>query len=483
MALVTPPCSEIQRPRKSAMIQKKPLMLKDYLMDDLSSCSSSGFKSFPRLQCCTTVRFLLEIDLKSSSRPQLPPPQSIDHSHNNFKNQKPKQLLRRSLSRAAASSTLSALQRASGAVINAVRNLQFHSVKSTSSSVQSSARKGGLVLLLPRSISRRLWRKSFRTKVEEEEKDIVKWRSFRELLQEQDKPSDQTTASTKSTDSKTNSNSWGESEFSLTSESSIGNDVAEGKNSLPENKKVGGRVGVTAGEDSIETPTTTTTTTTSTCSPQNAKVWLNKEEEKEQFSPVSVLDCPFEDEDDDSSSSSPFRYRLARMEGTQHKLMQKIRRFENLAQLEPIDLERQMAMSEVDGGDDRDNKTEEKAGELVKQLIIKTSSSALSNDLVVHMKADKLVVDLFRERSVENSKENVVMDEVLKVAEEWVNGESQMLSSWEVENGRKVYVNDMDNKFCGKWMKLDEQEKEVGLELEVEVWNSLLNEFLLDLVS
>ncbi|XP_061988714.1 uncharacterized protein LOC133707168 [Rosa rugosa] len=478
MALVTPPCSEIQKPRKSAMIQKKPLMLKDYLMDDLSSCSSSGFKSFPRRQCCTTVRFLLEIDLKSSSRPQLPPPQSI-HNHNNFKNQKPiKQLLRRSRSRAASSNTLSALQRASGAVINAVRNLQFHTAKSSSStSVQSSARKGGLVLLLPRSISRRLWWKSFRTKVEEEEKDIVKWRSFRELLQEQDKPSDQTTASTKSTDSKTNSNSWGESEFSLTSESSIGNDVAEGKNSLPENKKVGGRVGVTAGEDSIETPTTT-----STCSPQNAKVWLNKEEEKEQFSPVSVLDCPFEDEDDESSSSSPFRYRLARMEGTQHKLMQKIRRFENLAQLEPIDLERRMAMSETDG-DDRDNRTEEKAGELVKQLIIKTSSSALSNDLVVHMKADKLVVDLFRERSVENSKENVVMGEVLKVAEEWVNGESPVLSSWEVENGRKVYVNDMDNNFFGKWMKLDEQEKEVGLELEVEVWNYLLNEFLLDLVS
>lgn len=44
-------------------------------------------------------------------------------------------------------------------------------------------------------------------------------------------------------------------------------------------------------------------------------MWINKEEEKEQFSPVSVLDCPFEDEDDESSSSSPFRCRIARMEG------------------------------------------------------------------------------------------------------------------------------------------------------------------------
>lgn len=466
MALVTPP-------RNSVAIQKRPLMLKDYLMvDDLSSCSSNGFKSFPRRQCCTTIRFLLDIDLKSSATPQLPP------SIHNRQNQT--QLLRRSRSRASASTTLSALQRASGAFINAVKNLQFHPVKSSSSSsasVQSSsARKGGLVLLLPRSLSRRLWRQSFRTKglvkEVEEEKDIGRWRSFREFLEEDDKPSDQTTtASTRSTDSK----SWGESEFTVNSESSNENDAAEGETTLPEKKKVSGRVGATAGADSIELPFSTTT-----CSPQNEKVWLNKEEEKEQFSPVSVLDCPFEDEDDESSSSSPFRCRIARMEGTQHKLMQKIRRFENLAQVEPVDLEKRITMSEADDGDELGNRTEEKAGELVKQLIMKTRSSSMG----LHTKADKLVVDLFRERSVENSEENVVMEEVLKVVEKWVNEESQeLLTSWEVENGRKVYVNDMDNKYCGNWMKLDEQEKEVGLELEVEVWNSLFNEFLLDLIS
>lgn len=159
--------------------------------------------------------------------------------------------------------------------------------------------------------------------------------------------------------------------------------------------------------------------------------------------------------------------------------MQKIRRFENLTQVEPVDLEKRITMSVADDGDELGNKTEENAGELVRQLIMKTTS------MVLHTKADKLVVDLLRERrSVENSEENVVMEEVLKVVEKWVNGESQeLLTSWEVENGRKVYVNDMDNEYCGKWMKLDEQEKEVGLELEVEVWNSLFNEFLFDLIS
>ncbi|KAM0015491.1 hypothetical protein Hdeb2414_s0032g00711411 [Helianthus debilis subsp. tardiflorus] len=39
------------------------ILLKDYLVDDLSSCSSNGFRSYPRQPCCTKVRYLIEIDL------------------------------------------------------------------------------------------------------------------------------------------------------------------------------------------------------------------------------------------------------------------------------------------------------------------------------------------------------------------------------------------------------------------------------------
>lgn len=42
------------------------------------------------------------------------------------------------------------------------------------------------------------------------------------------------------------------------------------------------------------------------------KQW-SSDQEKEQFSPVSVLDCLFDDDDDEVSS--PFQHRLARMEG------------------------------------------------------------------------------------------------------------------------------------------------------------------------
>lgn len=53
--------------------------------------------------------------------------------------------------------------------------------------------------------------------------------------------------------------------------------------------------------------------------------WPN-EEEKEQFSPVSVLDCPFEDEDEDEDEEmcSPFQHRDTHMEGTSNSLLQNL---------------------------------------------------------------------------------------------------------------------------------------------------------------
>ncbi|KAI9076946.1 hypothetical protein K1719_041108 [Acacia pycnantha] len=88
------------------------VLLKDYLRDDLSSSSSSGFKSFPRRQCCTTVRFgLLEKDLQAKRNHLLRPTSSISH--------------RSSCSFTVASSTISALHKASRAVINAVKLLPF----------------------------------------------------------------------------------------------------------------------------------------------------------------------------------------------------------------------------------------------------------------------------------------------------------------------------------------------------------------------
>lgn len=217
-------------------------MLKDYLRDDfLSSCSSNGFKSFPRRQCCTTLRYLLEFDLKARCSP------TTDAKRHRF--------LRRTRSKAVASTTISALHRASQAVINAVKKqLPFHeSVKSPSTPALNGPLKG----LVPRSISRKLFsRKSFWRKAENKERDIGRCTLCREIPNERDKPSDSTSTSS-------HSESWAESEC-FTSEilrspsgnsvSSSENDVVEGKTDLPDKK----RVGQTVGDDSILAATTST---------------------------------------------------------------------------------------------------------------------------------------------------------------------------------------------------------------------------------
>ncbi|KAM3735025.1 hypothetical protein ACB098_10G059900 [Castanea mollissima] len=476
------------------------MMLKDYLRDDLSSCSSNGFKSFPRRQCCssTTVRFLLELDLRLT-----------DHSSTSTTKITAKQRLFRLRSRSLRSmltatppasttttTTISAFQRASEAVINAVKKqLPFHSVISPSS---IKTRKGHF---LSRSLSRKLFRTSFwkwkRADKEEEgelkESDIGRWRLFSEFLNEKDEPSDIAATTT------TSSNSWAESEFTAeVLRSSSGNsnsesvststDVVEVKNDLPV-KKVSKteRVGVTVGEDSMSGATNTYSGT-------NTKEWAN--EKKERFSPVSVLDSPFEDDED---IGSPFESSLACIEGTKQKFMHKIRRFECLAQLEPVDLEERIALCELNHESPQspmqpcslptqDNNTFDKKEEnLTEELkaqelldLIRTKSSPSGSKF----KVDSLLLDFFEENNVNASTttrcNNENQHEILTVIEDWLSGQPQeLLLGWEVQDGRQVYVKDMEK--GGTWSTFVEEEKEVALEVEDEVWTTLLNDLLLDL--
>ncbi|PON57508.1 hypothetical protein PanWU01x14_174140 [Parasponia andersonii] len=481
------------RKSSSIMIERpKPLMLKDYLLDDLSSCSSNGFKSFPRRQCCSTVRFLLEIDLKQN-QPK------------NIANKKQRVFRSRSRSRGF---TISALRRASDAVINAVKQLPLPFPSVNKSSVQNRARKG---LLLPRSLSRKLLKNRFWGKAENNSKDdldhhtIKRSRLFPELEEhDHDQPSDindqingvattsKTVASTSlvssnsKSNSHSNSNSWCESEFTTTS-----SETATSANENDVSQKVNKEVDIsTVGEDTTEV----LGPTTATCSlNQNAKEWPN-EEDKEQFSPVSVLDCPFKDDDQDETTS-PFNRRLARLEGTKQKLLQKIRRFENLTQLEPVDLEKRIiAMtSELEVVDGHDH-----------QIKIRSSSSS-SNDQIEDEKAREMVAkltetigaavpvapstnllcDYFRERMEEDRESNKDFAEAaaMKAAEDWAVGaptRELVLLGWEVRERSNAYVMDMEK--GGKWRKLEEEKGGIGLELEALVWDSLIEEVLLDLL-
>lgn len=190
-------------------------MLKDFLRDDPNS-SSNDFRSFPR-RSDTTVRKLLETDLNSGDA---------------FRETR----LSRSRSR---TNTISAFQKASEAVINAVKQFPFSSAK-------SPPKQG----FLSRSFSQTL-RRSFRKKHEKEKhemrtrvrvRDIIRWKSFRD----EEKKIKHLPCSISGSSSSSNS-SWNESDFTshFSSDCSVEND---GKKHLL--KKTGG-----VGEDSMETAT------------------------------------------------------------------------------------------------------------------------------------------------------------------------------------------------------------------------------------
>ncbi|CAL1375462.1 unnamed protein product [Linum trigynum] len=496
---------------KPLLKKEIPLMLRDYLRDDFSSCSSNGFKSFPRRQCCptTTVRLLLEFDLQK--------PISKPNHHS-----KPKPpLFHQKNRRSTATTTVSAFHRASEAVLRAVKSLPFHPSSSAAAAVSASvSRKKSL--RIPRSLSRRLLRKSFFwRKVDSSSinvdnagreaavRESVRWRSFREFLEEQDHaepPSEQVSHAGAaspaavvgriSTSSSSNSRSRSGSEFTADSggsESYSGSNNDSGKNDLPSpgGDMVSEGLAVTAGEES-----------TAACATEIAKAWTN--EEKEQFSPVSVLDCPFnDDEEDEAEVNSPFhRQTLVRVEGN-NKVMKKTRRFDCLAQLQPLDLQKRITTVITEDSSSSSSENESSSSSTPDQLppvlysrpctsgeqveeetvmittkaphellsIVKERASKSTNYGLIS-KAELLLLDYFEEKSSSSTEED------LEAVEEWVNGEpKEMFAGWEVKEGRSLYLKRMEE-VDGEWRNVGEGKEEVGFELEHEIFTTLINEVL-----
>ncbi|KAH0648801.1 hypothetical protein KY285_034049 [Solanum tuberosum] len=469
----------------------KTLMLKDYLLDDLSSCSSSGFRSYPRRQCCTTVRFLLEIDLKNKYQPALPPPPY-----------KAKTIPRSKLSPPSAATAtaakVSAFQKASVAVINAVKHLPFAGVRSSST---SKKKKPMMRTIFPRSISRKLKRSFWKRG---DHKEIYWWTAFNRLDKEELKSpvfspvvigkiaGDSNSSTTKS---KCNSNTWSsDSDFTASSDNSLQtssgnsevnstetvNDAVASKILGTENVICSKKVGATTGDDSSHSTISSHGSTTN--SPNTKKPWPN--EEKEQFSPVSTLDCPFDDEDE---VSSPFQHRLTRVEGTTKKLMKKIKRFECLTMLEPLNLDKRIASSgsesesplnnssetEVDEEEEDKQRVERQALDMVQELKESMPSYTLK------LKTEKLLFDFFKEMILNGDDE--FKNKPLELAQDWINGKPiDVLLDWKVQENRMAYIRAIETR--GEWKNTELEKHEVILELEVDIFASLMNEVLVDVM-
>ncbi|KAK6947714.1 hypothetical protein RJ641_001187 [Dillenia turbinata] len=420
---------------KQNIITMRSLMLKDFLRDDLSSCSSSGFKSYPRTHCCpSTIRFLLERDLKA----------------NNSQNRS----LCRSRSKAASQATISAFQRASEVVLNAVKLLPFHSVNSPSRSRKTLLQKS---LSTKRLFKMGFWRKPWLT-------------SSDEFTENKSQPLDcePTIATVTTSSDSTNTNSWSDSDFSAeySPTSSSENDVVGSKIVSPKTKIA---ASADDDEDSVEFEAAATTSTRV----QNCKKQLLIEEEKEQFSPVSVLGFPYEDEEEVCSShhqnitSTQVFRRVPRLKSRPFKC----------SQLKPMDLEKCMALAEsamviLEEKHDQFTNTQEKA----EALLILAQSKTSTNNIVYQ--EENLLLDFFQEKIAVKHSEL----ELLKVAEDWINGKNrELVVEWEVQEKRNAYIKDMEE--GGRWRRFDEEKEELVLELENRVFLGLMNEVLGDILS
>ncbi|CAJ1968703.1 unnamed protein product [Sphenostylis stenocarpa] len=199
-----------------------------------------------------------------------------------------------------------------------------------------------------------------------------------------------------------------------------------------------------------------------------------EEEDKEQCSPVSVLDPPFDDDDDDDNDHGEDGFDLdcsyANVQRTKQHLLDRLCRFEKLAELDPVELEKRML-------DQEDSKTcgEEKVlGESVVEILSHSRVDAMQQapeDL------KRLVYDLIMEEETEvNSSEErkmVVMRRVCRRLELWKEVECNTID---------MMIEEDFSREEGRWKKNTEHKGELVQELELAIFCYLVEELSEELV-
>lgn len=168
--------------------------------------------------------------------------------------------------------------------------------------------------------------------------------------------------------------------------------------------------------------------------------------------------------------------------------MKKIMRFELLTQLEPVNLVKRIAVSSESDQDDftyhieetRTTTEEEKASEFLD--LLKCTMSSPSNNYNDNIKpnTETILLDFFKLGYLESEK----VEDLVAIAKDWVigkNSNNEQMIDWKVKKNREMYVQEMEKN--GEWRRRRNKEKEeVGLEMEVEIFASLISELLDDLL-
>ncbi|RDX77294.1 hypothetical protein CR513_42606, partial [Mucuna pruriens] len=218
-----------------------------------------------------------------------------------------------------------------------------------------------------------------------------------------------------------------------------------------------------------------------------------EEEDKEQCSPVCVLDPPFEDDDEghgngDEEEEGGFDLECsyAIVQRAKQQLLYKLRRFEKLAELDPVELEKRMQdqeededgtfMEEVDG-EDVDKEALYKVNEFRDIILQAMWRSRVHERQQIPEDFKKLVSDLIMEEEKEvDSLEDreMVIRRICKRLELWKEVESNTID---------MMIEDDFSREDGGWKKNVEQIRNMAGELELAIFGFLMEEFSEELVA
>uniref|UniRef100_A0A0E0F049 DUF4378 domain-containing protein n=1 Tax=Oryza meridionalis TaxID=40149 RepID=A0A0E0F049_9ORYZ len=258
----------------------------------------------------------------------------------------------------------------------------------------------------------------------------------------------------------------------------------------------------------------------------------SKEEEeaddKEQLSPVGVMDFPFDEDDEDAAAvdeeervaagaySFSFSDSLAQLQRRKMQLQPKIRRLGSMAELSGVDLEARFAASESDrlGGvvpvkhqcitddvaappprhdDNRNDGVSEKDSDDDEDNLLDLLADTVSIGVVDDV-TERLLLDFFVETKC-SSRHNELRaptsplqerrrrenGETMRLAKAWLEGTGTLWTLNDVlYHGEDVMV-EMER--SRRWMHAGEEEREAGVVVAAMVMDELLHELVSDLIA
>ncbi|OAY42861.1 uncharacterized protein LOC110619943 [Manihot esculenta] len=207
-----------------------------------------------------------------------------------------------------------------------------------------------------------------------------------------------------------------------------------------------------------------------------------EEEDKEQCSPVCVLDPPFEDDDDgheDESEDDGFdiecSYAIVRR--AKQQLLQKLHRFEKLAELDPVELGKRMLEQEEE--EEEEEEVESDMEQSIDRFIIEELSKTIFCRVrKIPRDMKRLVSDLINEEQQQQkyfaADREVMAKRVCKRFESWKEVESNTIDM--------MVEQDFKTEELNGWKSYQEQVKETALEIELGIFRLLVEELSEELV-